>query len=316
MVVATTKPAAFGGPGWTPREASMREDLGTIWAACGVSSEWTPLREVLLHRPGDELAADDPDAALMLERPDPARVRAQHDALAAVYRAEGITVHYVDPWEPPPPNQVFVADTMLATPEGVIVGRPASPVRAREVRWVARRLAELGVPILRTVAGRGTFEGADALWLDPGTVLLGRSRRTNEAGAAQVEATLRELGADVVQVEVDRQAMHLMGAVRFLDAERAVVWPGRVTPGTVHALEEHGYQVLEGPDPDEALHGAALNFVTLAPGRIVMPAGNPVTQGFFEAAGVHCVTVEVDELAKAAGAIGCSTGVLHRDPPA
>jgi arginine deiminase len=316
VVVSTTKPAAFGGPGWVPREASMREDLGTIWAACGVSCEWTSLRDVLLHRPGDELAAEDPNAALMLERPAPDRVRAQHDALAAAYRAEGVTVHYVDPWEPPPPNQVFVADTMLATPEGVIVGRPASHVRAREVRWVARRLAELGVPILRTVAGTGTFEGADALWLNPGSVLLGRSRRTNEAGAAQVAATLRELGADVVQVDVDRQAMHLMGAVRFLDGERAVVWPGRVTPETTRALRDHGYQVLEGPDPEEALRGAALNFVTLAPGRIVMPARNPVTERFFEAAGVDCVTVEVDELAKAAGAIGCSTGILRRDSPA
>lgn len=316
MAISTTKPAAFGGPGWAAREGSMREDLGTIWAACGVSYEWTRLRDVLLHRPGEELAADDPNAALMLERPDPERVRAQHDALAAAYRAEGATVHYVDPWETPPPNQVFVADTMLATPEGVIVGRPASPVRAPEVRWVARRLAELGVPILRTVAGTGTFEGADALWLDPGAVLLGRSRRTNDAGAAQVAATLRELGADVVQVDVDRQAMHLMGAVRFLDAERAVVWPGRVTPETVRALEEHGYRVLEGPDKDEALRGAALNFVTLGPGRIIMPAGNPVTQRFFEVAGVECVTVEVDELAKAAGAIGCSTGILRRDRPA
>jgi arginine deiminase len=316
VVVSTTKPAAFGGPGWTPRETSMREDVGTIWAACGVSCEWSRLRDVLLHRPGNELAAEDPDAALMLERPDTDRVRAQHDALAAAYRAEGVTVHYVDPWEPPPPNQVFVADTMLATPEGVIVGRPASPVRAGEVRWVARRLAELGVPILRTVAGTGTFEGADALWLDPGTVLLGRSRRTNEAGAAQVAATLHEQGVDVVPVDVDRQAMHLMGAVRFLDGERAVVWPGRVTPETVRALEDHGFQVLEGPDPDEALRGAALNFVTLAPGRIVMPAGNPNTQRFFENAGVACVTVAVDELAKAAGAIGCSTGILRRDAPA
>ena len=120
----------------------MREDVGTIWAACGVACEWAPLREVLLHRPGAELAADDPNAALMLERPDPERVRAQHDGLAAAYRAAGITVHYVDPWESPPPNQVFVADIMLATPEGVIVGRPASPVRAPEARWVARRLAE------------------------------------------------------------------------------------------------------------------------------------------------------------------------------
>jgi len=154
------------------------------------------------------------------------------------------------------------------------------------------------------------------LWLDAGTVLLGLSRRTNDAGAGQVAATLAEQGVDVVRVEVDVQAMHLMGAVRFLDAGRALVWPGRVSADTVRALRDHGYEVLEAPDVDEALRSAALNFVTLGPGRIVMPAGNPVTQRFCEDAGVACVTVAVDELAKAAGAIGCSTGVLRRDPPA
>jgi arginine deiminase len=29
--------------------------------------------------------------------------------------------------------------------------------------------------------------------------------------------------------------------------------------------------------------------------------------------GVECVTVDVDELAKAAGAIGCLTGVIERE---
>jgi arginine deiminase len=45
-----------------------------------------------------------------------------------------------------------------------------------------------------------------------------------------------------------------------------------------------------------------------------MPSGNPVTRRFYERAGIDCVTVEVDELIKAAGGIGCLTGVLHREP--
>ena len=48
---------------------------------------------------------------------------------------------------------MFVADLMFMTPEGAILGRPASTVRAGEERLVARRLAELGVPILRVVRG-------------------------------------------------------------------------------------------------------------------------------------------------------------------
>ena len=40
------------------------------------------------------------------------------------------------------------------------------------MQFVARRLADLGIPILRTIRGSGTFEGADAAWLDPHTLLL------------------------------------------------------------------------------------------------------------------------------------------------
>jgi len=44
---------------------------------------------------------------------------------------------------------MFVSDLMFMTPEGAVLARPASTVRAGEERWVARRLAELGVPILK-----------------------------------------------------------------------------------------------------------------------------------------------------------------------
>jgi arginine deiminase len=45
-----------------------------------------------------------------------------------------------------------------------------------------------------------------------------------------------------------------------------------------------------------------------------MPAGNPVTQALYQEAGISCHTVEVDELLKAAGGIGCLTGILEREP--
>ena len=158
------KTAAYGGEGWSPRTASLRQEIGGVWGACGVGVEWSRLKAVLLHRPGPELEdLADPDVAQMLAPLDASRARKQHDALAQAYRNAGITVHYVEPSETPPPNLMFVADLMFTTPEGAIVGRPASTVRAGEERWVARRLSDLGVPILRCVRGRGTFEGADAL---------------------------------------------------------------------------------------------------------------------------------------------------------
>jgi arginine deiminase len=309
--------AAYGGPGWSPRATSLRQEIGTVWGECGVASEWSPLKAVLLHRPGPELAQVlEPDRSQMLDALDAGLAQQQHDALARAYQGQGIAVHYVEPPLQPPPNLMFVADLLFMTPEGALLGRPASTVRAGEERFVARRLAELGIPILRSVGGTGTFEGADAAWLDPHTVLLATGLRTNPEGAAQVAASLRELDVTVVQVGLPHGAMHLMGLLRFAGQDLAIAWPGRVPHAAVEALRACGYSVLFLPDEDEARRGMALNFVTLAPRRILMPAGNPLTRSFYENAGIACHTVPVDELLKAAGGIGCLTGILQREPGA
>ena len=309
------KTAAYGGAGWSPRTASLRQEIGGVWGACGVATEWSPLKAVLLHRPGPELEdLADPDAVQMLAPLDAGRARQQHDALAQAYQDSGVTVHHVEPAKTPPPNLMFVADLMFMTPEGVIIGRPASTVRAGEERFVARRLADLGVPILRSVRGQGTFEGADALWIDPQTALVATGMRTNAEGAAQVASLLREMGVEVIQVGLPYGAMHLMGTLRFADRDLAIAWSGRVPYAVVDALRARGYTVLFIPDAGEAVRGMSLNFVTLGPRRILMAAGNPITQAFYEDAGIACQVVEVDEILKAAGGIGCATGILEREP--
>ena len=311
----TLTPAAYGGPGWSARTASLRQELGHVWGACGVACEWSPPKAVLLHRPGAELEElADPDAVQMLAPLDAARARRQHDAFAQAYRDAGIAVYYVEPPETPPPNLMFVADLIFMTPEGAILGRPASSVRAGEERWVARRLAELGIPILRSVRGKGTFEGADGAWIDPKTVLLATGLRTNAEGAAQVTSLLREMEVEVLQVGLPYGVMHLMGVLRIVDRDLAIGWPRRAPYAAVEALRARGYSVLLLPDEGEALHGMALNFATLGPRQILMAAGNPITQAFYEDAGITCQTVEVDELHKAAGGIGCLTAVLEREP--
>ena len=142
--------AAYGGDNWSQREATHRDELGGVWAGCAIDSEWRPLRSVLLHAPGDELAASaqDPDAVQMLAAVDVGRAREEHAAMAEAYRGCGIDVHLVEPDRPCPPNLMFCADLFVMTPEGAILGRPASTVRAGEERWIAGRLAALGVPIL------------------------------------------------------------------------------------------------------------------------------------------------------------------------
>jgi N-dimethylarginine dimethylaminohydrolase len=128
-----------------------------------------------------------------------------------------------------------------------------------------------------------------------------------------VAGLLQEMGIEVVPIGLPYGAMHLMGQLRLVDRDLAIGWPGRVPYAAVEALRVRGYTVLFLPDEGEAKRRMPLNFVTLGPRRILMPSGNPITQAFYETAGITCQTVEMDELVKAAGGVGCLTGILERE---
>lgn len=313
---STFDSAAYGGPGWQGRTRSHREEIGELWSASGIDSEYGRLRSVLLHRPGGELAAalEDPNSVQMLEPLDIGRAGEQHDAMAEAYRANGVAVEYVAPAGQPSPNQMFCADLFVMTPEGAILARPASTVRAGEERWVARRLADLGVPILRTLTGNAVFEGADLMWLDPETAMVGLGLRTNEEAAAQIAAVLEEIGVETLAVDMPYGTMHFMGMLRIVDRDLAICWPRRTPFATVRALQERGHEIVWLPDESDAVLNRALNVVTLGPRKVLMLAGYGSVQKVYEAAGIECVTVDGSELIKAAGAIGCLSGVVRRDP--
>jgi arginine deiminase len=305
---------AYGGEKWSPRVQSRREEMSAVWGDWGVGSECSRLRAVLLHRPGPELDdITDFDAVQMRADLLPDIARAQHDALAATYRTEGVTVHYVEGYRPDKPNQLFCRDLMTMTPEGAILARPASTMRAGEERVLAETLGILGVPVLMSVHGGGTFEGADAMWASPDLCFVAEGLRTNRAGADQVTRALENIGVTVERVVLPYGAMHLDGLLNFAAPDLAVVWPRRTPMNVVRVLRERSVRVvhlLDEPATHDCLPG---NFVAIAPHRIVMPTGAPRQRAIFEGAGVACIEVEVGELIKAGGGIHCMTAFLKRD---
>ena len=138
-------PATFGGPGWAGRTRSHREDVesGELWTRCGVQDEYSRLQSVLISAPSVRFAvAEDPEAWLMLSWPELGRLEEQCAAVQAFFESQGVAVHVHRPSTPPPPNYLFMRDLVFMTPEGAIIGRPASPVRAPEARFAQSALAE------------------------------------------------------------------------------------------------------------------------------------------------------------------------------
>lgn len=307
--------ASYGGARWRPRVQTHREDIqaGVVWHPCGVKSEVTRLREVLLAWPERGWFPDgDPDSFLFLDWPDIDLLQAQAAALGSYFESKGVTVQWARQTGALP-NYLFQRDLFFMTPDGAILARPGSEQRQCEARQAAETLSALGVPILATPSGAAVFEGADALWLDERRVLVGIGRRTNEEGASWLSGILRSMGAEAIRIDVPEGVQHLLGVVCFIDHELAAVRRGKGSADLMKVLREAGIEVIDCDVEAGSGEPFANNFVTVRPGEIVMPAECPETRRRFEAAGVKVDDLDVSQYQRGAGAIGCLTGILHRE---
>ena len=305
------------GDRWMPLENAFSEDMREVWGNWYCDSEVGRIRAVLMHRPGPELELVTPQTYqdLLFDAPvDYGRFRAQFDALVDTYRALGVAVEFVKGQRTDRPNAVYVRDLYTMTPEGAILARPATAQRRGEERAIAQTLTGLGVPVLKTVNGVGTFEGSNVMWLDRQTCLLGTSSRTNAAGADQVERELRGLGVEhVIRVAVPYGQIHVDGFISMLDRRMAVISPWLITWDLRRRLLDMGFTLLEATNLDE-VGRLGTNFVCLEPRKVLMPTGFPESRALLEQHGVEVVPVEVDEILRGGGAVHCMTGFLSRDP--
>lgn len=304
---------ALAGERWFPLETTITEDMSSIWGDWGVCSEVDKLKAVLMRRPGKEVENFDWKAARFRAPIDPEKFRAQHDALADVYRAHGVQVHYVDEQRSDRPNALFCRDLVFMTPEGAIVTRPATEARRGEERYAAKKLADLGVPIIRTICGGATFEGAMGMWIDRHTVILASGVRTNREGYEMVRYELERMGVtQIIHMQIPYGHAHIDGLVNMASHDVAMIHASQVPYDVCDALKKKGIKLLECPSRNEAKETLAINYVAIEPGLVVMPAGNPRSQELLEKNGIKVIRIQFDEVLKGFGAMHCCTAFLKR----
>jgi N-dimethylarginine dimethylaminohydrolase len=301
---------------WLALETSIAEDFEEFWGGdWGCDSEVGKLRAVLLRRPGKEIEdIAEPEACRWLDVMDVEKAREQHDVLAEMYQSQGIEVQYVENMRDDRPNAVFMRDNVLMTPHGAIVGRQAMACRRGEERYAAEALARLGIPIARTISGMGIFETACCLWVDAGTVIIGTGNRANKEGAEQIEQALGSMGVEhFLRLPIPYGYAHIDSIISFVDKKTAVFDPVRLPWDVWTALKNRGFKLFEAPSSLET-RDLALNFIALAPGKILMAAGYPETKEFLQSRGIAVLEVDITELRKGWGSLHCMTAVLKREP--
>jgi N-dimethylarginine dimethylaminohydrolase len=311
----------------------LKEAWGEEW---GFKSCFGKIKKIMVCRPGDEqkssLISEDyqlfslPEGGLDFDK-----LQQEHRNLVAALEKEGIEVLYLNSDKPfigtygiPLRSAPYTRETIIVR-GGAIIERPAPAFKRGLEVYHAKRLMELGCPILYTVQGNGSFEASNMVWVDDKSVILAVGLRSNMEGLRQVEYILRNLGIEDIhvahlpghlysrkhQVGGSSGMFHLDMTFGMAYDKIGVLWPGGVGYDTVLWLESKGVDLIEVSD-DELLT-CAPNLLPIAPKKVIVPAFNlRMTEGLRKR-GIHVIEVDLSEFAKGGGGPTCLTLPLIRD---
>ena len=224
------------------------------------------------------------------------RARAQHAAYEWALVDAGCTVRRLGTSDALP-DSVFIEDVAVVCDEVAIVTRPGAKARRAETTAVGEWLSR--VRPVRVIEAPATLDGGDVLIVGR-QVFVGISARTNENGAVQLRHLLAPHGYDIVAVPVDG-CLHLKSAVTAV-SEKALL----INRSWTAAAAFEAFTLIE-VDPGEPY---AANVLAVA-GRVLYPASFPRTRQRLEEHGLDVRTLEVDELARAEGALTCCSLIFN-----
>jgi dimethylargininase len=243
----------------------------------------------LLRKPCRNLAAGLSTAGLGV--PLYERALAQHAAYAEALHTCGLEVTVLAADENYP-DSVFIEDAAVLSEKVAIINRPGAPSRRGEEAAVAVALARF-YDRLEYIAAPGTLEGGDVLRAGD-RFFIGVSARTNEDGARQLARILSENGYAATLVPL-RHVLHLKTGIAYLQENRLLAHGEFVG----HPLLS-GFEIIPVPDAE----GYAANSLWIN-GRVLVPAGFPLTKKAVEASGCEALVVDVSEFRKLDGGLSC-----------
>jgi N-dimethylarginine dimethylaminohydrolase len=267
-----------------------------LFAEYGARSMTAPLVDVLVQRPGGAFGRAFEDPAHGFLRPvDLERAQQEHDAFTALLERLDVAVHELGS-DGRHPDLTYAFDPLLVTDRGAIPLRSGKPSRRGEEAELERWMGASGIPTIGRIRAPGTVDGGDTFWLLPDLFCIGRTLRTNGAGAAQLAGLV---GGDVRVFDVPfwrgpAELLHLLSVVSPVADHLAVVYLPLLPVGLWELLGDLGIRLISVPDEEFPTLGC--NVLAVRPGICVVADGNPSTRRALQAAGCEVHAYPAQEI--------------------
>ncbi|MCX6557832.1 MAG: arginine deiminase family protein [Candidatus Aminicenantes bacterium] len=223
--------------------------------------------------------------------PDYERALNQHAAYAEALRFCGLAVTVLAADEDYP-DSVFIEDTAVLAEKVAVIARSGAPSRRGEESAAAEALATF-YDRLECIVAPGTLEGGDVLRAE-NHFFIGVSARTNESGAQQLAVILKKNGYAATLVPL-RHVLHLKTGIAYLHENRLLACGEFLN----HELLSK-FEII----PVQGAESYAANSLWIN-GRVLVPAGFPLTKKSIEASGCETLVVDVSEFRKLDGGLSC-----------
>lgn len=240
---------------------------------------------------------------------------AEYDRFVDALQQAGASVLWLPPDETLSIDSLYVRDAAIVAPDGCIAAAMGKQQRAAEPGIAGSAFTAAGLNVAGVIDGDGTLEGGDLVWLDPATVVVGRTYRTNDSGIAQLRALVGPCitvhAVDMPHYKGAGDVFHLMSVWSPLDDDLSLVYSPLMPVRLRELLLARGQTLIEVPEAE--FPTMSCNVLATGPRRAIMVDGNPETRARMEAAGVSVIAIKGDEICrKGEGGPTCLTRPLVR----
>jgi len=274
------------------------------------------LKKVLIKHPREAYQTQekiDNDSPILnyLTAPNFNQACSDFDNFVSILESFHCEIHYLPFDNTSSIDSIYTHDPCLISNKGVVLSEMGKNERSTEPHAIRKFFESINIPILGKIKYPGTLEGGDIVWIDEKVIAVGEGYRSNEEGIKQLKSILGNLVDEVISVPLPHwkgpeDCLHLMSNLSPIDEKLFLVYSKLLPVKFRNYLLSQDIKLIDVPDQEYQSMGC--NVLAIAPKKVLMIEGNPVTKALLERQNVEVHVFNGSEISlKGSGGPTCLT---------